>query len=109
LGDLSAYVLEHLDQPLGLERLARAMSLTPRTLTRRCKLEFDEGPASHVRRMRLEEAQRLLEQTTLPLKAIAQRTGLGDTSTVWRVFRREFGITPAEYRARFSLASAGNR
>jgi transcriptional regulator GlxA family with amidase domain len=109
LGDLSAYVLEHLDQPLGLERLARAISLTPRTLTRRCKLEFDEAPASHVRRIRLEEAQRLLEQTTLPLKAIAQRTGLGDTSTVWRVFRREFGITPAEYRARFSLASAGHR
>ena len=109
LGDLSAYVLENLDQPLGLERLARAMSLTPRTLTRRCKLEFDEAPASHVRRIRLEEAQRLLEQTTLPLKTIARRTGLGNTSTVWRVFRRKFGITPAEYRARFSLASAGHR
>jgi len=109
LGDLSAFVLEHLDEPLGLERLARAMALTPRTLTRRCRTELDEAPASYVRRLRLEEAQRLLEQTALPLKAIAQRTGLGDASTVWRVFRREFGITPAEYRARSSLASAGHR
>jgi transcriptional regulator GlxA family with amidase domain len=109
LGDLSAFIMEHLDEPLGLERLAGAMALTPRTLTRRCRTEFDEAPASRVRRIRLEEAQRLLEQTTLPLKTIAQRTGLGDPSTVWRVFKREFGITPAEYRARFSLASAGHR
>jgi transcriptional regulator GlxA family with amidase domain len=108
LGDFSAFVLEHLDEPLGLERLARAMALTPRTLTRRCRMELDAAPASHVRRLRLEEAQRLLEQTTLPLKTIAHRTGLGDTSTVWRLFRRQFGITPAEYRARFSLASAGH-
>jgi len=52
--------------------------------------------------MRLEEAQRLLEDTALPLKAIAKRTGLGDASTPWRIFNRHLGVTPAEYRARFS-------
>lgn len=35
------------------------------------------------------------------MKAIAGRTGLGDASTLWRVFMHNLGITPVEYRARF--------
>ena len=102
LRDALAFVLEHLDEPLSVERLARALGMSARTLTRWSERELGESPAALVRRVRLEEAQRLLEQTELPLKDIAQRTLIGDASTLWRVFKRQLGITPAEYRARFS-------
>jgi transcriptional regulator GlxA family with amidase domain len=55
-----------------------------------------------VRRLRLDEAQRLLEETPLPLKDITARTGLGDPSTMWRAFAQHLGVTPAVYRQRFS-------
>jgi len=108
LRDLSAFIFEHLNQPLSLERLARNVGMSVRTLTRCCRQELGESPAALVRRARIEEAQRLLEQTSLPLKDIAVRTHLGDASTLWRTFTRYLGITPADYRARFAVCTTNS-
>lgn len=101
LGGLTAFIREHVDQSLPLDQLARTVGMSPRTFARWCQRELGETPAALVRRLRIEEAQRLLEQTTLPLKQIATRAHLGDPSTLWRVFTRHLGVTPADYRARF--------
>jgi transcriptional regulator GlxA family with amidase domain len=102
LRDLSAFILEHLNERLSLEEIARSVGMSPRTLTRWCRRDLAESPAGLVRRVRIEEAQRLLEQTSLPLKDIAGRAHLGNTTTLWRIFIRYLGVTPAEYRARFA-------
>ncbi|HEU5075290.1 MAG TPA: GlxA family transcriptional regulator [Polyangiaceae bacterium] len=96
------FILEHVDEALGVERLARAVGMSPRSLTRWCGEALGESPAELVRRLRIEEARRLLETTDLPLKEISVRTGLGDTSTLWRVFTQRLGVTPATYRERFA-------
>jgi transcriptional regulator GlxA family with amidase domain len=103
--DVVRFVLENVDQPLPVETLARALGMSPRSLTRWCGDALGESPAELVRRVRVEEARRLLESTQLPLKDVAGRTGLGDTSTLWRVFTRQLGVTPAAYRERFSKAA----
>jgi transcriptional regulator GlxA family with amidase domain len=103
---LSAVVVEHLAEPLSVERLAELVGMGARSLSRWCERELGETPAKFVRRLRLEEARRLLEQTALPLKAIAAQTGIGDSSTLWRVFMRSFGISPARYRAGFAVRRA---
>jgi transcriptional regulator GlxA family with amidase domain len=103
----SALVLEHLDERLSVERLAQLSGMSTRTLSRWCERELGERPAELVRRLRLEEARRLLEQTGLPLKAIAAQTGIGDSSTLWRVFMRSLGVTPAQYRAGFAIKQSG--
>jgi AraC-like DNA-binding protein len=46
-----------------------------------------------------------LQQNSLPLKDIGARTGLGDTSTLWRAFGQALGVTPAEYRQRFAASA----
>jgi transcriptional regulator GlxA family with amidase domain len=101
----SAFVLEHLDQALPVPRLARGLGMSPRSLSRWCRDHLGESPAELVRRLRVEEARRLLEQTTLPLKEITARTGLGDASTLWRAFTQRLGVTPAAYRERFATSS----
>jgi transcriptional regulator GlxA family with amidase domain len=102
LRDITAFVLEHLDETLSVERVSQAVGMSARTLTRWCREELDESPAELVRRLRVEEARRLLEDTVLPLKDISARTGLGDASTLWRVFTQRLGTTPAAYRERFA-------
>lgn len=102
LRDLAAFVLEHIEQPLPVERIAAWGGMSSRTLSRWCREHLRQSPAEFVRQLRLEEAQRLLEETPLPLKDITARTGLGDESTMWRMFTRRLGITPAAYRQRFS-------
>jgi transcriptional regulator GlxA family with amidase domain len=104
LRDISTFVLEHVDEPLPVERIAGAIGMSPRTLSRWCREHLDESPAELVRRFRVDEARRLLEETTLPLKDITARTGLGDVSTMWRAFTQRLGVTPAEYRQRFAAA-----
>jgi transcriptional regulator GlxA family with amidase domain len=106
LRDVAALVLERLDQPLPVERLAAGVGMSPRNLSRWCRAHLGESPADLVRRLRLDEARRLLEETSLPLKDITARTGLGDASTMWRVFTRRLGVTPAAYRQRFSASPA---
>jgi transcriptional regulator GlxA family with amidase domain len=102
LRDISAFVLEHVDEPLPVERIAAGVGMSPRTLSRWCREHLDESPAELVRRFRVDEARRLLEETSLPLKDITARTGLGDASTMWRAFTQRLGVTPAAYRQRFA-------
>lgn len=104
LRGLTAYVLEHLDEPLPVPRLALELGMSSRTLTRWCKAHLDMAPAQVVRQMRVDEASRRLVDSSLPLKAIAVETGLRDESTLWRAFTQRFGITPNEYRKRFRHA-----
>lgn len=102
LQDITHFVVEHLHEPLSVERLAESVGMSPRSLSRWCGASLGESPAALVRRLRLDHARRLLEETPLPLKLVAERTGLGDATTLWRVFRQHLGVTPAEYRARFT-------
>jgi transcriptional regulator GlxA family with amidase domain len=112
LRGLASFVLEHLDQPLPVERLARQRGMSPRSLARHCREALGVSPAALVRQLRIERAKQLLEETDLSLEAVAARTGMGDVSTLWRSFTRQLGITPGEYRDRFTgraLAAATTR
>jgi transcriptional regulator GlxA family with amidase domain len=104
LRDVSAFVLEHVDESLPVERIAAGVGMSSRTLSRWCREHLDESPAELVRRLRTDEARRLLEETSLPLKDITARTGFGDASTMWRAFTQRLGVTPAAYRQRFTSA-----
>jgi transcriptional regulator GlxA family with amidase domain len=102
LHDLEAFVLERIDEPLSVARIAAAVGMSTRTLSRFCRDHLDASPGEVVRRLRVDEARRLLEETALPLKDITVRTGLGDVTTLWRAFSRQLGVTPSEYRERFA-------
>lgn len=105
LRDISGFVLEHLTEQLPVERIAAKVGMSPRTLTRWCRGYLQASPAELVRRLRVGEARRLLEETILPLKDVAARAGLGNQSTLWRIFVQDLGVTPAEYRQRFAAGS----
>jgi transcriptional regulator GlxA family with amidase domain len=104
--DVAAFVADHLDEPLPVERLARRVGMSVGSATRWFHTHHSLSPAKFVRRIRVEEARRLLADTDLTLNAICERTGLGDASTFYRVFREDAGLSPAAYRNRFGRASA---
>ena len=103
--DIASFVLEHVDEPLPVNRVAAGIGMSPRTLSRWCREHFDESPAELVRRLRIDEARRLLEETPLPMKDVTARTGFGDASTMWRAFTQRLGVTPTAYRQRFAATS----
>lgn len=53
----------------------------------------------------MEEARRLLSESNLPIKRIAQRCGFGPEETLWRSFLRLLAAAPQDCRARFGQLS----
>lgn len=47
------------------------------------------------------KARMILQKYHLSIHAVAQRCGFPDSDYFCRVFRRQFGLTPGEYSARF--------
>lgn len=52
----------------------------------------------YLRKKQLEEAQRLLITTPLPVSQIALHAGFGTTSTFYRCFKQAHGMTPGAFR-----------
>ncbi|MEO8757878.1 MAG: GlxA family transcriptional regulator [Devosia sp.] len=103
---LHGWIASHLDADLRVERLAERMGMSPRTFARAYVAEMGRTPAKSVEMIRLEAACRALEQTRLPLKRIAAAAGLGTEQNLRRIVQRQFGISPADYRARFASLAA---
>ncbi len=82
----------------SLEMLATAHRLTPSQLTRRFTAAFGQSPVAYRTAARLQEARKLLTETTLNLQAIATRCGYENAFYFTRVFTREVGQAPGRYR-----------
>jgi AraC family transcriptional activator FtrA len=58
--------------------------------------------ANWATRARIDAARELLEGTTLAIERVAERCGLGTPTTLRHHFRKKVGVSPAQYRKRFS-------
>jgi transcriptional regulator GlxA family with amidase domain len=101
-GALHDWINRHLAGDLSLSALADQAGMSERTFSRHYAEATGQTPARAIERLRVEAAQRLLSETRLPVKRIAQRCGFGSEETMRRSFHRLIDITPQDYRARFS-------
>src|SRR5690606_7693219 len=81
-----AWALERLHEPLTVELLARNANMSPRHFTRRFQAELGTAPLRWLLHERVRLAQRLLEQTDLPVQRIAARGGFGSAISLRRHF-----------------------
>jgi AraC-like DNA-binding protein len=104
---LLAWIVEHLDEELGVEQLARRAVMSPRTLARRFKAQTGTTPLDWVLRQRIALAQRMLESTDLPVEIIASRAGFGTPVTMRHHFAQRVHTSPQAYRRTFRGATPG--
>lgn len=100
--NLHAWISAHIDEDLSVARLATKAGMSLRTFVRVYTAAVGRTPAKTVEAFRMEAACRALESTALPLKAICAKIGYAEEQNLRRVFLRNFGINPLQYRARFS-------
>jgi AraC family transcriptional regulator, transcriptional activator FtrA len=106
IGRTLDWAIEHLDEPLTVEDLARQARVSPRSFARRFRTATGTTPMQWLTRQRVLHAQRLLETTDLPVELVAQRCGFG-TATALRVhFRRLVGTSPLAYRRTFQVVDS---
>ena len=92
------FMREHLHEPLPVERLADAVHVGPRQLTRLFLKEIGETPAKAVERMRAEVAHTQLTGTSASIEVIARRVGLANGERMRRAFAKVYGDSPREVR-----------
>ena len=85
--------------PWTIETLAREVSLSRATLTRRFSSLVGETPLAYLTRWRMELAARHLRETDKAVSTIARRVGYGSEVAFSRAFSRLRGLPPGRYRA----------
>ncbi len=92
------YAREHLRNPLSVEELAEAASLSPRQFSRVFREETGQSPAKAVERLRLEAAKAMIEDARHPMDVVARETGFADRDRMRRAFLRAYGQPPQSLR-----------
>lgn len=102
LAPLLEWAASRLGTRLTVARLAERAGLSSRTLARQFTEQLGTSPGQWLLGRRLDAARVLLEQTDLPVEAIATRVGLASAVNLRRHFRAHLGTTPGSYRRTFS-------
>lgn len=81
-----------------LKQIAHAFKVKPKRLTMAFQNILGLSVAQYVRRERLQAAQRLLLQTSRPIRDIAEELGFSCSANFASAFRMSVGMSPSEYR-----------
>jgi transcriptional regulator GlxA family with amidase domain len=101
--ELHAWIIENIASDLRVDVLAAKAGMTPRTFARTYTSRTGMTPASGVEALRVETARLLLESGQVGgVVEVAKRAGFGDDERMRRAFLRHLGVSPSEYRSRFS-------
>ncbi|NOU94794.1 helix-turn-helix domain-containing protein [Paenibacillus sp. LMG 31456] len=92
--------IQYTDPNLSLNQISERFKMNPRYLSKLFKEEFGEKFMDYMLKVRLEEAQRLLLTTRLPVQDIAERVGYVHVISFHRAFKNMYGLPPGDYRKR---------
>jgi len=98
LREILDHLAGHLSEREPLATAAARFGWSERTMRRRFAERLGTTPGRWLATQRLTQARHLLEETDLPIEAVAQRLGLASATALRRSFRREFGTTPSTHR-----------
>ncbi|HSI73805.1 MAG TPA: AraC family transcriptional regulator [Fimbriimonas sp.] len=93
------HIEEHLSETLRVNDLAERVGVSHNQLIRIFQQEHGTGPQEYIRHRRQTYACRLLLETNLPIKQIADRVGIHDLAQFNRLVRAASGLSPRELRA----------
>ncbi|PZV80976.1 AraC family transcriptional regulator [Algoriphagus aquaeductus] len=92
------YVLENRFQPISLEDVAEKANLSKEAFCRFFKLRTRKTFTQYLQQLRINEAQKLLQETELGISEIAYRVGFENLSYFNRSFKSITGKTPREFK-----------
>lgn len=98
IGNVRRYIASHLDEALSLEDLGRRVHLHPVYLSKFYKQETGENLSSYISVKRLEQAARLLTDSTLHVMDISHMVGYKKSQYFIKLFKERYGVTPQQYR-----------
>jgi len=94
------YIESNYASEISLANLASRFGYTKDHIERIFKKRFGITPHGHLIKVRLEHALWLLENSDISAEKISSAVGYKDFSSFWRGFKKEYGISPSQARAK---------
>jgi transcriptional regulator GlxA family with amidase domain len=99
------YLQQHFDSDISIDRLAERAGMGPRNFIRRFKAATGRVPGAYLQTLRVSAAKEMLENGASSIQAVSSKIGYDDIGFFRNLFKRHTGMTPGEYRDRFSQMS----
>ena len=92
------YIQSHTNMPIGVEDVAEEIHRSSSYLMRRFKAELGMSVGDYITKCKLQEACDLLVYGDRSLAEISAYLGYSSQSYFQNVFKKQFGLTPMQYR-----------
>lgn len=103
VNEAAAFIWRFAAQTISIDDVARQVGVSRRSLEQHFDQALGRTPVSILRQARLERIKDMLVSTDMPLSRIAEQSGLADSASLSRFFRRETAMTPSQFRRRVRL------
>ena len=100
--EIVQYVRVNSEKPLSLKVLSYRYNLTAAYLGQLYKKHTGHNFSSHLNTIRVEKAKLLLQNLQLKEYEVAREAGYSDASYFFRIFKKQTGMNPSEYREKIT-------
>ena len=98
LNVINSYIYDNIKEKITLNKLSEVLHFHPNYLIKFFNKYYGVSPLQYVSNVRINEAKRLLENTSLSIKEIALKTGFYDLYHFSKRFKAKTGYSPTDYR-----------
>jgi transcriptional regulator GlxA family with amidase domain len=97
------YIESHIEERISVERLCEKFAIARRNFDRRFVKATGNSPLEYIQRTKIEAAKRSLEQSRKTINEIMYDCGYTDIKAFREVFKKITGLTPTEYKEKYSM------
>lgn len=98
IAQIGTYIEQHFAEELSLQGMSERFYLSREYISRRFKQQYGLNLSEYVLTIRMNEAKRLLETSRQRIYEVAQAVGFSDDKYFRKVFKKQVGVTPNEFR-----------
>ena len=93
-----AYIAERYNKDISLDDVSREVDISPYYFSKLFKEETGENFIEYLTSLRINKAKQLIAGTDLSMKEICTEVGYSDPNYFSRIFKKNVGVTPTEYK-----------
>lgn len=98
-----SFIRRHCIKPIQVDDVLEAVAVSRRTLYEKFKQELKCGIYTFIKKRRIEQIERLLVETSIPVSQIARELGFSSADHIAQYFRSEKEMNPLEFRKKYGF------